>query len=203
MPPQQPNQPNFDFIMNSQQPSAKKSLLPTGNSTGQRIAIVAIIVGVLVAFLVLMMIILGGGGDNKQNLLTVAQQQTEIARVTALATESSDQSLKNFVMNTQLGVTSDKQSLLNALGENGIKFKDKDLALGQNPDTDQALETAKAAANFDAVIRDTLTELLKDYQASLETAFNQSGNETIKNSLSSAYENAAALLKQVEPSTKA
>jgi len=204
MPPQQSqNQPNFDFIMNPNQPSAKKSLLPAGNSTKQRVAIVAIIGGVLLVFLLLLMLILGGGGDNKQNLLKVAQQQTEIVRIANMADQSNDQSLKNLAANTSVTIASDQSRLAGTLAGNGIAFKKKELALGQNSKTDQVLEDAKAAANFDAVLRDTLIELLTDYQASVKLAYENSGNADVKNQLDATYINTGNLLKQAKPQTAA
>lgn len=204
MPPQQPgNQPNLDFIMNSNAPSAKKSLLPAGNSTKQRIAIVAIIGGILIGFLIVMMLILGSGGDNKQSMLKIAQAQVELARVATLANDSTDQSVRNFAVNTKLTIASDTQALLGTLGENGIGFKDKDLVLGQNPETDQALATAKAAANFDTVLRTTLIEQLIAYQASLKETYDASSNTAIKEKLSQIYANVEPLLKQGQPQTAA
>lgn len=182
--------------MNPQAPNAKKSVLPAGNSTGQRLMIVAMIGGVLVVLLLIIMLVLSGGGDNKQNLLKVAQAQTELVRLSEMANESTDQTLKNFAINTNLTVTSDKQRFTGVLGQNGISFKDKELALGQNPETTQALETAKAAANFDATLRDTLVDQLSAYQATLKTAFDQSGNEQIKGSINQLFSNIEPLLKQ-------
>lgn len=200
MPPQQnQNQPNFDFIMNPNQPSAKKSILPAGNSTGQRIAFVAIIGAVLVGLLLVIMLVLGSGGDNKQNYLKIAQEQTEIARVSALANGSTDQSLKNFAINTGATVMSDQKKLLATLGENGIAFDEKELILGQNAETDQTLATAKAAANFDAVLRSTLVAQLTDYQATTKTAFEKSGNADVKNQLTQIYTNTKLLLQQGQP----
>lgn len=189
----------YDFIVNSDQ---NKRRLSAPQSMGARIAIVAGSGAVLLIILIIVFSAIFGGSDNSQQFLKVLQNQQEIARVTQLQDVSTaDQSVKNVANSTHLAVSSDQKQLLTSLASLGREFKQKDIALGQNPKTDEQLTAAKAAGDFDTAFLTALTEHLKGYQTSLQQAYDATENETIRAQLNEDFASSDLLLKQVQ-STK-
>lgn len=197
------NQPHnqYDFIMGNRQKSKRPSLsLPAPDSQKQRIIVLAGIVAILLIFFLFIIAIVRGGGENKDTFLKVLQQQTEIARVAGIgaAEASASQNTKNAATNTQLSVSSGKQSLVKTLGTVGVKFGDKQLAGVPNQKTDERLTEAKAAANFDSTLIALLSEQVTDYQASLQQAYDTTGSKSLKGALATEYQNAQTLRKLLD-----
>lgn len=189
----------YDFIVNSDQ---NKRRFSAPQSIGTRIAIVAGGAAILLIIIIVIFSAIFGGSDNNQQFLKVLQSQQEIARVTQLQeVATADQSVKNIANSTRLAVSSDQKQLTTTLASFGREFNQKDIALGQNPQTDEQLTAAKAAGNFDTTFLTVLTKHLQTYQSSLQQAYDATENETVRNQLQEDYTSSGLLMKQIE-STK-
>lgn len=192
MPPYEKPKTSYDFI--TKPPTAQKST----PSLKQKLPLIA---GGGVALLILLFIVLnlfGGGPSNKDMLLKITQQQTEITRVAGLGTKDASQTTKNVAYNVNFSLSSDKAKLRQALAQNGLTFKDKEILVGANPKTDELLKTARTASNFDETFLKTLDTSLADYQATLQDVHKTSKNETIKKSLADAHKHSELLRTQIK-----
>jgi hypothetical protein len=192
MPPYEKPKTSYDFI--TKPPTQQKKPL-IGSSK------IAAIAGGGVGLVIVLFVLLSvftGGSDNETRLISITQQQTEIARVATLGTLNSEQTTKNIALNTAMSANSDRQKIVAVLAENGIKVKPKQMAATQNPKTDQTLAAAKSAANFDDTFTQTLDEQLAEYQATLKDAYDASKNKKVQTVLSDSYDHARLLRTQIE-----
>lgn len=198
MPPGNQNQ--YEFIMSSGQKSKKPGLtLPSGNSQNQRIAIFAGLILIVIIFLFLMMSLMKSGGEDKAQYKAVVQTQNELIRVAGLASvePSTGQAIKNTAANLQTVVTSDRQALIGTLQQKGITLKEKDLIGIPDPNTDQRLTSARAAANYNDTVLAVLNEQLVSYQAKLKQTYDKTKSQTIKDNINQAYQHTGLLQKQL------
>jgi hypothetical protein len=203
-PPQAPQQNPYDFFLNPQQPARPPRFrLPIGNgSTLQQKALVG---GGLAVILILLLVIVSailGGGNKKQSaqLLTIAQQQTELIRVADLAKDQTavrDSDTQVLSVNTGLSLSSAQNQLL-PLIKTVKSPTDKKLSLRLNEQTDSKLTTAAQDNRYDEIFTSIINEQLVAYQASLKTAYNSSHSTKEKNILNSAYQGADLLLKEAK-----
>lgn len=190
---------NFDFIVNPPQ-KTKKSLLPSfgGNSFLPKILfVIGGAVGLMVILWVVT-IIFGGGNVNVGNITGLVQTQQEIIRVSDTAGESIfGQELRNSSATTRTSVISQQAQWFTVLGEEGRELGKEELALKQNTETDQRLETARTSGTFDETYTEVLQELLVNYGNQLEAAFNQAEDSDEKQRLSNHYRDVVLLLEQL------
>jgi hypothetical protein len=213
MNPQQPYQPppspgsEYDFFMSPQKPQRRNPLsgLGGGNSMAMRVGIIAGLAFVVMMLLYFALSLLGGS-SNKPNLITVAQDQNELIRVTGLATTDgatqSAQSTQNFAQSAGLSLASEQQDLLNFMAANGGKPSPKLLAQTQDSNTDTELNNAIASSNFDTTFVSIMQTQLKSYQAALQIAFKGAHNTTEKQLLSDDYKSAGLLFEELDSSTQ-
>lgn len=186
--PANPNTNPYAFLY--EQPKAKKSsLLPSGNSTKQRIIYVlaALIVLVFVAMLVISFIS-SAGKENTANLKIVVTKQAELIRISNIGVaKSKDQTTKNLAITTSLSISSSQASLLALLKKSGINITPKDLALGSKSATTTLLTNAEQANNFDEVFVKELQKEISEYRSSIKTAYDSSTGENTKKALDNAF----------------
>jgi hypothetical protein len=204
MQPQQPYYPppsspapdntgQYDFIVNngasSKRPAPKNML----------IFIVGAAVLLVILAWVILSLVFGGKGGAVAPLITIAQEQTEIVRVTKLADDSnrlSTQDAKNFSKTTRLTVGSDQSKLVAFLAKNGKKLSEKQLGSKHSATTDTALDAAASSGTYDSTLVSTLQTQLKTYQASLQQAYTGATSSSEKTLLKSEFDNATLLLEQ-------
>ncbi|HEY1835352.1 MAG TPA: hypothetical protein VGG13_00850 [Candidatus Saccharimonadales bacterium] len=200
MQPQTPYSDPYDFITNPKKPPRARLFKLPGGSFGMRIAIV---VGGGVIILIVLAIIasLFSGGSNAQQYVTaVAQDQTELARVAALATQSSavsQQTTSNFAQTCSLSMTSAQQQLVSYLSSHGTELSASKLAFKQNPATDQALTNAAAASDYDQSFLGLMQTELKGYGSDLKEAYANTQNGATRQLLSNDYQGEQLLLEQL------
>jgi phosphoglycerol transferase MdoB-like AlkP superfamily enzyme len=214
MNPQQPYQPpppprgsEYEFFMNPEKPR-RRSLLPgfgSGSSMGMRIGLIAAIAfGVIIILYFILSIF--GGSSNKPNLIIVAQDQNELARVATLAAtdgvQQSAQSTQNFAQSAELSLKSEQLDLINFMSETGGKPSTKLLAATKDASSDAALNNAIAASSFDTTFVGIMQNQLKSYQSALQTAFNGANNATEKQLLAGDFSAAGLLTKQLNNPTQ-
>ncbi len=191
MQPQQTN--NYDFIMNPAQPARKNPL--GGNSTAARLLVLVGGLFLVIAVIVVLMKIIGGSqGLNKPAMLSVAQDQTEIVRLTTYAaSNATSESKKNFSLTTTLSVSSQRDDLLAYLAKNHYTVKPKSLMLKHDATVDQQLEAARSSSTFDTAYGDVMKRELTSYQKDLRSAYKTAG-PTGKTLLTKQYDQTQLLL---------
>jgi hypothetical protein len=200
MQPQQPQQPqvNYDFIMNPEQ-QHKHSPLGGGSSMGMRIAVVLGGVLLLVIIVAIAMSLFKGGGVDEKTFVEIAQEQTEIIRLSDNGIDNSvSQTTKNFAVTAKVSMASEQRVLLEGVG---LKIPEKQLALKANSKIDAQLTDAKSASNYDATYTSVMKAQLEAYMADLSAAYPKSGPKT-KELLSARYDTAELLLTQLTGEVK-
>jgi predicted outer membrane protein len=203
MPPyqQQTPQSNYDFFMNPPKPP-KRPMFSMGGTLASR-AVIIIGAGVL------LMVVIGvvssvffGGPSNTDQLLKVAQEQNEIARIATLAQyQGKSTDTKNFAITTQLSMQSAQTQLLKVLAQRGVKFNAKQLQLTKNPQTDSSLQTAAAASVFDQTFSSVMQSQIQDYSNLVKDTFETSKSKSIRGQLVVDYNSAQLLLSELTPTT--
>jgi len=193
---QQPNE--YDFIMND--PSGGKGRKFGGLTTTNKFAFVGLISAILVVVMgVLYFALNAGKPNNEAQLISLAQQQTELIRVAGLGLKDARETQsRQLATTTLLNITSDLNNLKPRLAAAKVKLKDAALGAGKNSKTDQALEKAKENNQFDTVFLKTLQDELVDYQKNMNAAYKDTANIQLKAELKKQYEN-ASLIINVKP----
>lgn len=205
MPPEnqygpQPQQPNYDFIMN---PNQQKRSGRFFNGSPKSLFIM---LGAVLAFIIILFIVYQAAkpvGLGPQ-LTTLAQNQNEIARVAGLASQSANsQNTKNFGATVNASMTTQENQLVDMLSKSGISLSSDTLAAAKNPKTDASLTAASQASNFDPVFTKTLTEELKDYQVQLSAIFKQTKPDqpVLKQQLQNDFDSVNLMLEQAKQSS--
>jgi hypothetical protein len=195
-PPQPPvpeNAGQYDFIVNNgtpaNRPNPKTMFLFIG---GTVVLVIALVWFILSLFL-------GGNSGSSAPLVTIAQEQTEIARIATAAAQSNhltSQDTRNFTRNTQLTISSDNTDLLALLKTDGKKLDEKQLGLKRSATTDSTLEAANSSGTYDSTLTGILQTQLKAYQTSIKQAYATSTSNKEKSLLNSEYDHATLLLEQ-------
>ncbi len=172
--PGTPGHDPYDFILNPQRPAKPPvRLLPTGNSTLQRVAIAGGGLVVLIILFAIVASILGNSGKSgTTGITTVAQEQTELARIaTDGVLNATSPTAQNLASTVQVTMTSAQAQTVAYLTSTGHKLSTKTLALKQSATTDTTLQNAKAASTYDAAFTTIIQSELTSYETSLRTAF--------------------------------
>jgi hypothetical protein len=195
------NGDQYDFIRQyGRQPTG------TGNNNVSFVGRILIVAGGAVVLIVLAIVfvkLLAGPKDPTIPLLTsIAQQQNELARVSAEPTsDAATQPTLNFANTTALSLQSDQQSLISLLATAGKTPDAATLGATQHTATDATLTAAKANGTYDSVFIGIAQAQLTAYQQSLQQAFKAAQSNKEKQWLTAAY-NHAQLLQQMSKQTE-
>lgn len=191
--------PNFDFIMNENKPQNPGLL--TGGSKKRKIIVAGL--GISILFLIIFLffsLLNSGGSSNEEILLSLAQKQTEIIRVSTVGTSKArDSTALDLAVNSSLSVSSLQNDLSTLMSKNGIKTNPKDLALGRDATTDSKLTSAEQSAHFDEVFLEIMKTELKDYQTEIVSANQQTSSTSQKEFFTKAYSQVSLLLGEDSP----
>lgn len=183
----------YDFIMNPSAMPPKKSF---GLKGGPKLVYIAG-GGVLLVIILFVVLSLSSGGGSTPALVSVAQQQAEMARVAELHySDLNDSTTKNFIINTQLTVSSAQAEYLQYLAAGGVTIKDKQIVLGINTQTDAALDAAKSSGALDSTVKTNMQTALERYQQTIQTTYNTTSSAKTKSLLKSFFDQATMLLQQ-------
>ena len=184
----------YDFIL-SGPAKPKRSFLPSGGSSKQRAIVVGVgAVGGLIVFFIILALISSAGKGSYGNLVTLAQTQAEIVRVsTEGAPKVRDPGVSAFVQNINLALTTDQQETVSYLAKHGQKLNSKKLALLQSSKTDATLAAADQSGQLDNVMLDTMQQALQVYKQDLATDY-KSAKGSQKTLLKELYAAASDLL---------
>jgi flagellar basal body-associated protein FliL len=195
MPPQQNQNDPYEFITSPQQPGRR---IGFGQTPAQR----AIIVGVGVLVLIIIALVLSSlfssaSNAQKDRLIELAQTQTEIVRVAAIADkQSADIDTRASAVTARFAVETDLQETNQMLEARGTELNSKILSLKENEKTDSLLEEAFANNRFDETFNSVLEQQLEDYQSLVQAAYS-SGSSGEKAILQQNYEDISLLLERL------
>ena len=121
MPPvSQPPQGSYDFFLNTT--PQKRKLVPFNSNKPIKNNIMFIVGGglAIIVFIILLSSLFLGKNNDSASLITLTQQQNELARVaTEGTTDAVQQTTKNLAVNVELSLTSDQKQLLAYLKKTG------------------------------------------------------------------------------------
>lgn len=194
--PEDPNQNPYDFIMNPAKPPRPAFTLP-GDSMVQRVVMA---VAGLIVFIVLAgmasSFLNKANNTQRQKLISLAQTQSEIARVADEASEKiSDKNLLYKASTVRVTMQSSQQEVVSALAKRGKKIKDKVLNV-QNPANDAVLSEGEQNGRYDEAYTQLLTKQLNSYQAQLQGVYD-TGSPSEKNIVLSANNQIKLLLSSL------
>ncbi|HSW37632.1 MAG TPA: hypothetical protein VLG37_04675 [Candidatus Saccharimonadales bacterium] len=187
----------YDFIVNPAKPP-KRSLLNGGTSLATRLLLAAAGLFILVILVaVVLRFFNGGSGTSSSSLLSLAQTQNELIRVSDAGFQAAkDPSTKNLAITAKLGLQSDQQELVNYLKTHGTKVTANKLGLLENKTTDQRLAAALSAGNYDSTFRNIMQSSLNSYSAALSRTYSATKNKATRQLLSDDYKAAQLLISQ-------
>jgi hypothetical protein len=199
-PPAPPRSDPYEFITAPATPQKRASLSLGGNSSMAKRVLIVVGGGSLLLIIIILLasLIFGGGSTNTESLISIAQEQTELDRVSGIGVQNAvSQNIKNFASSTQISIFSDQQQLLAFLQQHGTKLKSKELAATASAKTDTALNTAIAASTFDETFTSIMQTDLKTYEQTLKQTFIKTKDPAVRQLLSTEYSNAQLLLEQI------
>lgn len=196
MPPSGQNP--YDFILSGPQ-KAPSQIIPTGNSTKQRLIIMAAgLVVVLLFFVLLFGVIMGHKNGNTEELEQLASAQYQLMQISSdNASQVNDPGVQAFAQNVSLVTSTSQQATLDYLSQHGHKLKDKQLAAGGDSSVQQKLTDAQSTGNFDGTLLGILETGLKNYQTELATAYKETGSASQKQLLQQCYTQVSGLLQNL------
>jgi hypothetical protein len=197
MPPES-NQPqgNYDFILSDPQ-VPKRKLFNSSKPSTSKILIIAGGSVVLIVLIVIISSLFLGKGNDSASLVTLAEQQNELVRVSTKGVpDVAQQSTKNLATNIEFTLTSDQKQLLSYLSSIHTKVNPKSLLLKENLLTDKQLTNAVAIDTIDTVFIQIMQTQLTSYQQSLKQVYDKSSKTSEKQILNNAYSNAKLLLAE-------
>lgn len=162
---------SYNFILNPDTPKRKFSLnLPTGNLA----KVVEGLVGLFI--LVILFAIVSSlfkSPSNVPSLLSVLEDQQEIAHIASNAVQESNISSNNqtFAATANLALSSNSSQLQTYLANNGHKVSSKVLALKVSAATDEVLTNAESAGDFNSTFEQIAKNQLNNYLADLNRAY--------------------------------
>lgn len=197
-PPQQPEQNPYDFFM--QQPDAAKK--PPFGASGSPLQKALFIGGLLIVLLIILAVIMAMASGSKKDttpLLSVAQSQQEIIRVSGDASkELRSVELQNFAVTSEVSMITAQRELLAHMDKVGGRPENKLLALGKKSQTDQALSAALAANTYDSTFRSSMTSEFQLYATNLQKASAAATTKSERDLLQKQLSEAELLFKQLQ-----
>jgi predicted outer membrane protein len=188
-PEKNPNS-QYDFIMNVD----KKPRLTTGKKT-RHLLIIIIVLLIATGGAIAYSMLAGTGKSSTVNLVSLAQKQTEIIRITDIATQkSANPDTKALASTIGYTATSNEIELEKLIKSGGTKLNAQTLAGARDTLADTKLNTAGLNNTFDPIFREVITAKLTDYQSALQEAFTQTSDANVKKFLSSSYDQITLIL---------
>ena len=186
----------YDFILNPTQPPKRKLV-----KDAFLIKIVVILVSVFLVMVVaaILLNVYGPKQIGAGELTSLAQTQTELARISQQAgTQARQQTTRNLAATVQYTMLTQQKQTLSLLKKRGKDINDKELALKQNATTDQQLKAAKTTSTFDKTYTTIVETELKTYAEHLRSlSANQSARKADRDQINDYYRQVQDLLGQV------
>lgn len=191
----------YGFILN---PDASAHRPASGsNSILKRVlAVVGLLVVLTIVGVVVATLLIPKDTTGPQ-MLAVAQEQQELARVAGIVAQGSTKDeIKNFAATVQMSVDTNRQASVQYLTDRKVKADMAIIALKQDTATDTALETARSTNTFDPVAVQTLQNQLHTYQTNLKKAQMSVPGQKAQAILKASSDTATALIAQSDALAK-
>ena len=187
----------YEFIVAQTQPQSKQSI--RNGSTIKKIILFFTGLAVLIVLAIVAFNYLVPKDPTLQVLTSNVQEQHEILRVTALAISgASNSDLKDFLVNTDMTIRTDKTSTLEYLATQKITIPQKELGLKTDSTISKLFSDARATNRQDVVKYETMHKILTTYRNNLNTAYASATNVNAKNLLKTNYDHVSSLLTQAD-----
>jgi hypothetical protein len=205
MPPQTPTpisspspNPQYDFILRDpQKPKHSFGLPGLPSNMPKPMLLLVGVVGILL-IIVIFGVIFKGGGGNSQNLIAVAGRAQEIARISTLVQQQSqDPNTQYLAATTQITLASEQYQLTTYLSKHNVKVSPAQLNAYQNKNTDTQLQTAAQNNNLGSTYDAYLKNNLATYQSDIRGAA-KGASKSLLAILNSANTSAGVLLAAPE-----
>ncbi len=201
MNPSDQNTNPYDFLNETKKPRKPFKL---GNAGKRERMLLVAGGGALLAIIIV--IIFGtlakSGGNATEDLITLAQQQTELVRVATIGTtKARGTAAQNLAVTTAATIQSDQTTTLALLQKSKIKVSSKQLLLGKNTKTDLLLTQAEQNNQFDEVFTSQITAQLTAYQKTIKKAYDASSGKTTLAILTEQFRHTETLLLPTTNST--
>jgi hypothetical protein len=192
------NHPDYEFILN---PAANhpKKMIAGETSMAKRIGIV---VGGLILLIIIFSLaksVLSKPSPNAASLLSVVQEQQELAHVSAEA--SKQQGIQTTTADSAATITAtigtEQPQLETYIRGIGLKYKPIQYSLRVSAVTDAALATAASGGTYDQVYETTVQTVLQNYEHFLKLAYSQTTGLHGRAILTVDYNSASLLLTQL------
>jgi len=137
---------------------------------------------------IIIALITSSGKSTTQTLIGIAEEQTELVRVSAVGVKNARSAdAKNLAVTTSLALQSSQQDTVAFLKKQGHKLSSKQLALKHSTQTDTTLNNAQLNNAFDDAFLQVMQSSLKTYQTDVKQAYDASQNKAEKAILASSY----------------
>jgi len=188
----------YEFILNPQQ-QPKKNI---GGKFGNRfILTLSLIIGgtfILMIIVAVLLNALAPAKISKEDLISLAQTQNEIHRVSAQATSSATQQVtKNLATTIEYTMVTQRKQTIDVLAKNKVEVGAKELSLKQNATTDQKFATAKATSTFDQTFTEIIQDELTGYANTLKDLSSKSASQSERDRMSDYYRQVQQLISQI------
>lgn len=188
-----PDPNRLEFIMQTELEKPKTWREKVLSKSG--LALGAIIIVLISTVLILVSISTNKvNGEQTERLISIAQSQTEIIRLSSLAeSQAKDTSTKQRAseINSQMSVALD--DIQSMLAERGVELDEASLSAKKNSQTDSAFIDSLQSGEFDETFNSTIDGTLVDYQQLLVEAQNYA-NESDKKTIDDAYNAVSEIL---------
>ncbi len=189
----QPNQPDYEFIMNPQQQSSG----PNFAGPQKLLMIVGLFAVVIVVVIVLFSVLFSGGASNRNALVEARADQIEMARVIELGIDDVvDVNLKRQFQTLLTSSTSDAQEIAALLATREVKVEPFELKASFNASVEDSLDEAKQKNDFDPAYEDAVAAAAGQYLQSLQRASSSAASTRESNLLTVAINNVQTVAQQ-------
>ncbi len=167
--PLPPDHDPFAFITQDN-PVPKKTLVNPSSMKAQIAIIVGFVILLIIGAIITVSLLGGGDKDRTQSYIEISQRQTEIIRISALASEKAKSlETKSLAYTTNLAVSSSQKELTTILVKRGVTEKAlaKELGALKNSKSDELLAEAERNNRYDETFKEILNTELTNYQKQL------------------------------------
>lgn len=168
--PQQPNQNQYDYILNSPTPKKPSVMNMGGGQKSRKLVSIIFVLVVVTAALVGFAIFRSATKKDYSTYKALLNSQTEIVRIADLGVSKARRAaIKNYVASIKSVTTSEKNDTLAYLKTSNVNVDEKALALKKDADNDKALATAEQANQYDEKLTSILNTLIIAYQKDIKS----------------------------------
>lgn len=158
------------------------------------------IIGGTVLLMVVVVILLNaltGSRVNTNDLVSLAQTQNELIRVSNQGSGATRQGTRSLATTVEYTLKTQLQQTSALLAKHGREVGSKELTLKQNATTDQQFQAAKTTSSFDLVYAQVMERQLQSYSRELQGTLAKASDRDERELLSNYNQQVQLLLTQI------